>query len=85
MRSPWPQLELLDQPPRLTEKQQFFYDAVKRARHDGVLAADVQQEWRQMNGKGHIDALAQYDGADGSSVLKALKKKGLVRYRRAAR
>jgi hypothetical protein len=82
------QLALIEQPateiaePKLTDRQQFALRIVKDAGPDGVTSDEVGAAWCAQNGKHTVDTRCQWDGSNGRQVLKALEKRGLVKYRR---
>jgi hypothetical protein len=81
------QLALVDVPvvPSLTPRQQRALEVVQAAGVDGIhadeLGAALHAEYR----KHALEARCMWCGATGQSILKALKAKGLVRYRRGNR
>ena len=79
------QLALIAQPPappKLTPRQQRALELVTQAGADGIhadeLGAALHAEYR----KHTVEARCMWCGQTGQSILKALKAKGLVRYRR---
>lgn len=81
------QLTLIDAPPapKLTDRQQFALQFVTANRTDGVTADEVGAAWCEQKGKHSADDRCQFDGQSGTEVLKALRTKGLVKYRRRTR
>lgn len=82
------QLALIDTPtvPKLTVRQQRVLELVRQAGPDGVHADEIGaalHEEREGRWQHSRDDRCLYCASTGKEVLGALKKKGLVRYRRA--
>lgn len=67
--------------PDLTDRQRTIWGAVRRAGHEGLTAVEAGDLLSRRAGR----PPGQWDASSGQEVLKALAKKGLVRYRRANR
>lgn len=68
-------------PAALTERQQFVLDELRRY-EDGLDADEVGAMLCERNGRHDRGTRCDWDASNGRSVLKALRKKGLVRSRR---
>lgn len=77
------QLQLVPTGPKLTERQQFALELVEAAGRNGIHADELGAILHEERGKHPRDSRCQWDGANGKSILDALKKKGLVRYVRS--
>lgn len=81
------QATLLEAPPptdpaekELTEKQQFILDQVTAAGPDGLHTDECGALWCERRGKHSAQDRCEWDGK-AWSVLVALRKRGLVKYR----
>ncbi len=78
------QLAILAEAPKLTPRQQVVMDALTRAGHDGIApgaAGAILHELKEGRWAHGRDERCDFCSRDGLSVLKALRKKGLARYR----
>lgn len=70
------------EPKPLTERQQFTLDLVTAAGRQGLNSDDVGAAWCAHRGKHDTDERCQWCGVAGREVLRALRRRGLVRSRR---
>lgn len=68
-------------PVQLTERQQFVLEQLRNFGEDGLDADEVGALLCARRGRHDAGTRCEYDSSNGTSVLKALKKKGLVRKR----
>lgn len=74
------QLALLDEPPRLTARQQACVDYL--AAHDGVPADEVGALLHERRGKHLAGERCEWCHTEGRSVLRAKAVRGLVTFRK---
>lgn len=68
----------------LTDRQQFALELVERRGVDGIHADEVGAALCERNGRHSADDRCRFDGSSGNEVLKALRGRDLVRYRRGS-
>lgn len=68
------------EPPRLSSRQQAVHEALKRAGHEGMGAAEAGMAAHAHTGKHPADQVCGYCVDAGNEILRALRKKGLARY-----
>lgn len=66
----------------VTVRQQFVLDALGALPNEGLRADEVGAMLCARRGRHSAGTRCEYDSSNGTGVLKALKKKGLVRRRR---
>lgn len=66
--------------PELTERQQFALDTLRQLGFAQAVEIGAALHFRR--GRHTLDAYCTYCSSEGTSVLRALKRKGLVRQRR---
>jgi hypothetical protein len=76
------QLALIPAGPKLGDRQHFVLELVERAGTDGVSADEAGAAWCAERGKHPVEERCEFDGKTGNDVLRSLRAKGLVRYRK---
>lgn len=75
-----PAAEKVEKP--LTERQQFVLELVQHAGSEGLAADEVGARLCARRGKHDVDDRCQWCPTSGREVLKALRRRGLVKSRR---
>jgi hypothetical protein len=75
------QLTLFDEHPRLTDRQAYALDLTRAAGPEGLPADELGALLCEIRGRHPAGGRCEWDAQNGLHVLRALREKGLVRYR----
>jgi hypothetical protein len=76
------QLNLVDQQPKLTDRQERALEIIRAAGRDGIPSDEFGQQIHAWQGKHDLETLCEWCPTSGRELGKALRKKGLVKSRR---